>query len=126
MEQLTLWCLFFAILLPLVPHSVKIYGRLQAGFDNHRPRVLDNLPPWVTRAAWAEANTYEALPGFIAAILVSMLMQADAGRTGTLAVIFILARLAHTVCYVMDQASMRTLVWAVGFLCTIWLFVQNL
>jgi uncharacterized MAPEG superfamily protein len=41
-------------------------------------------------------------------------------------VIFILARLAHTVCYLMDQASMRTLVWTVGFLCTIWLFVQNL
>jgi uncharacterized MAPEG superfamily protein len=124
--ELTLWCLFLAILLPLVPHAAKIYGRLQAGFDNHRPRALENLPPWVTRAAWAEANAYEALPGFIAAILVSLLMQADSGRTGTLAVIFILARLAHTVCYLMDQASMRTLVWTVGFLCTIWLFVQNL
>ena len=50
--ELTLWCLFLAILLPLVPHAAKIYGRLQAGFDNHRPRALENLPPFAWEACW--------------------------------------------------------------------------
>lgn len=119
------WCVFIAVLLPFFPHTIKLIGRFQAGFDNRRPRDLGSIPPWAQRAAWAEANSYEALPGFIAAVLISHILGADPQTMGTLGVGFLGARVLHTVFYVMDLASLRTLVWFIGFGCTIGIFAQS-
>lgn len=122
---LSFWCVFVAVLLSLFPHAIKVAGRLRVGFDNRRPRDFERLPPWAQRAAWAETNAYEALPGFIAAVLISHLLQADPKTTGMLATVFIGARVLHTIFYVLDLASLRTLVWFVGFGCVLGLFGQN-
>jgi uncharacterized MAPEG superfamily protein len=116
---------FIAVLLPLFSHAIKLIGRFQAGFDNHRPRDLENIPSWAQRAAWAEANSYEALPGFIAAVLISHMLGANPQTTGILGIVFLGARVLHTVFYVLDLASLRTLVWFIGLGCTIGIFAQS-
>jgi len=42
-----------------------------------------------------------------------------------LATVFIGARVLHTILYVLDLASLRTLAWFVGFGCVLGLFGQN-
>ena len=40
-----------------------------------------------------------------------------------LAVVFVVARIAYIACYVTDRPTLRSGVWAVGFLATVALFV---
>jgi uncharacterized MAPEG superfamily protein len=40
-----------------------------------------------------------------------------------LALTFILARVAYGICYITDRSTLRSLVWLVGFGCTVALFV---
>jgi uncharacterized MAPEG superfamily protein len=41
-----------------------------------------------------------------------------------LALLFVGARLAYVVCYLADLATLRSLVWTVGFLSTLVLFIS--
>ena len=118
------WCVLIAALLPyLGTLSAKIGGRM-APQANHNPReFLDGLKGWPKRAHWYQLNSFEAFPPFAAAVIVATLARAPQGRIDALAVAFIVLRLLHYICYVSDRATLRSLVWAGGAVCTVWLFV---
>ncbi|MNR69252.1 MAPEG family protein [compost metagenome] len=56
-------------------------------------------------------------------MLAASHLQAPQARIDELAVVFIVARLLYTVCYVTDRATLRTLCWTIGFLSVVGMFL---
>jgi uncharacterized MAPEG superfamily protein len=116
-----LWCLMIATVLPIVCTGIAKWGF--EGFDNHRPREwLAKQSGWRARANAAQANSWEALAIFTAAVLTAHLVEAPQPRIDLLALVFTAARVAYIACYVADLASLRSLVWLVGLGASLALF----
>lgn len=117
-------CLLIAVLLP---YFFTVLAKAGPGFNNHRPRdYLEHLQGWRKRAYWAQLNGFEAFPPFAVAVLVAQQSHVAEPTLNSLAITFIIARILHGICYIINQAALRTLVWAVGFGCVIALFVLSL
>jgi len=58
-----------------------------------------------------------------AAVFVAELTHAPQSRIDQLAGIFVLLRVIYTAFYVADQATLRSVVWSLGFIAVLWLFV---
>ena len=105
-------------------------GIAKAGFhryDNRDPRAwLAQQTGFRARANAAQANSFEAFPFFASGVLLALLAKVDPGTIDGLAVAFVLARLAYIGCYLANQASLRTLVWTLGYGCVIALHVLAL
>ncbi len=118
--SLAYWCLLIAGLLPYV---WALVAKLGAPYDNHCPRdVLAQAQGHRKRANWAQANAFESLPLFIAAVLVASIRQADASQIDNAALLFVLARIAHGLFYIADLARPRSLAWLIGLGCVVYLF----
>ena len=116
------WCVAIAVMLPLV--WVGIAKATADGYDNARPRLwLGQLEGMSQRANWAQQNSFEAFPAFAAAVIIAHLTGTAQATIDVLAGIFIVARILHGICYITDRASLRSIVWLVGFGITIALFV---
>ena len=118
-----------ACLLPIVCAGLaksKGFGtpRRLGGFDNHNPRQwLAGLQGWQARANAAQQNSFEALPIFIAGVLIAERAQpALQARIDLLALLFIAARVGYIAAYVADRATLRSAFWAVGLGASIALF----
>ena len=118
-------CVLIAILLPyLLSYYMKQDHFRARDYDNNAPREqLARLEGSRKRALWACENSFEGLPGFIAAVIIAHLAGASQGVIDTLAVIYVLARIVYIVCYVTDRATARSAVWSIGFFAMIGLFV---
>ena len=115
---IALWCLFFAALLhfiskvPLAMAQAKSKG----GYDNNNPREQQAaLTGWGKRALAIHQNQIESFPLFAAGVLVATASGQSAPVIGYLAIAYVLARFAYIFCYLKDLATLRTLVWSVGF-----------
>lgn len=121
-------CIIVASLLPIVCAGIaksRGFGkrRRDGGYDNHQPRAwLSGLSGWQARANAAQANSFEALPLFIAGVLAAQQMQAPQPTVDALALGFIGARIAYIAAYLADQAALRSLIWFAGLACSIALF----
>jgi len=121
------WTLLFAIMLPwLMALIKKTPSSLHSKYNNRAPRAGEqNLQGVSQRVLWAEQNSYEILPGYIAAIIVSYLVGAEQYCIDIFALIFIGSRILYCLCYIKDWPSLRSAVWVVGLLCIIAIFVTS-
>lgn len=120
---IAVWCVLIAALLPYAWTSLAKFGR-GTHYDNRRPReFLEHLEGWRKRADWAQQNAFEAFPPFAVGVLVAQSAGAAQPSIDRLAVVFIVARVAHCACYLLDRAALRSLVWGIGFASMIGLFV---
>lgn len=111
-------CLLIAGLLPMVATAVAKKGF--ENYDNHNPRAwMSKQTGFRARAQAAEANSLEALPFFAASLLAAIQTGVSATTVNALALVFVLARAAYIYCYVTDRASLRSIVWSVGYICVI-------
>jgi uncharacterized MAPEG superfamily protein len=118
------WCVLVAALMPYVASSVAKAGGER--YDNRDPRRwLEQQQGFRARANAAQANSFEAFPFFAAAVIVAHLTQAPQDRVDALAVIFVVARAAYSVCYLADWHWARSIVWTIGFVATITIFVTG-
>jgi uncharacterized MAPEG superfamily protein len=110
------------MLLPILWVGVaKYYGK---GYDNSKPREwLEKLDGMAARANWAQANSFEAFPPFAAAVIIAHQTGAAQMTIDIMAGAFIIARIAHGVCYIRDQSTARSFVWLAGFFLTFGLFL---
>ena len=114
------WCVLAACVLPiltvgLAKTSSARLSRKSGGYDNDSPREWEaKLTGWRQRASAAQANGFEALPLFIAGVLMAQMAQADPGRIDMLALAFVGIRLAYVAAYVANLGTLRTLIWTVG------------
>ncbi len=96
-------------------------------YDNANPRskaFYEN--GWRARALGAHQNGLEALPFFIAAILLAEFRRINQGLADDLAMAFVVARLAYVATYIADKPLLRSVIWTVGFLINIALFLTPL
>jgi uncharacterized MAPEG superfamily protein len=115
-----------AIFLPYLWAGVSVYYKKQqfGSIDANHPRAqAAALEGAGARANAAQLNAWEALPVFVAAVMVAHLAGADPGTSATAAILFIAVRLLHGVFYVMNLAPLRSLSFLVGFGACVWLFV---
>lgn len=114
------WCVLVAAILPIVCAGIAKYGmmntpRREGGFDNHNPRSwLARQSDWRGRANAAQANTFEALPFFFAAVIIAHLLQAGQTQLDILALLFIVLRIAYIMMYVGDLATARSAIWTLA------------
>jgi len=113
-------CVLFAALLPiacacLAKGSSLGKPRKQGGFDNHEPRAwLGRLTDWRARANAAQANSFEALPFFIGAVVIAHQLGAPQTRVDALAVVFVTLRIVYIAMYVADLATVRSAIWVLA------------
>ena len=116
------WAVVTAALLPIGCTAVAKWGQIgrprkDGGFDNHNPRAwLARQSDWRARANAAQANSFEALPLFIGAVIIAHQHGAAQGRIDMLALMFVFLRMLYTLMYLADQANARSLVWGLGLL----------
>lgn len=115
-----LWCLFFAallIVLTKVPVAIAMARAGDKGYDNRHPRAQQAaLTGRGARAMAAHANMLEAFPLFAAGVLVAQVTNLHGFTINLLAGLFIVSRILYTALYLMDMATLRSVVWVVGFL----------
>jgi len=116
------WCVFASVmlyLLTIVP--VKWINAQQ--YDNARPRdstfYQDDIR---ARALGAHQNGIEAFPFFAAAVLLAEFRGAPQNLINELSVLFVIVRSAYVLTYLGDRPSLRSILWALGFLITAAIF----
>jgi uncharacterized MAPEG superfamily protein len=117
------WCVLFMGLLPIVAAGIAKTGFKD--YDNGMPRQwLANQTGFRARANAAQANLFESLPLFFAAVIIATIANAPQGRVDLLAIGFVLARIAFLICYLANWPTTRTIVWTVGLICVLAIFYQ--
>ncbi|MEN7526208.1 MULTISPECIES: MAPEG family protein [unclassified Cupriavidus] len=118
------WCVLLAGLMPVLTVAIAKAGSGRRGFDNHDPRAwLEKQSGRARRADMAHRNHFEAFPFFAAAVLSASYLAAPQARIDELAMFFIVIRIAYTICYLTDRATLRTLCWTIGMLTVIGIFL---
>lgn len=114
------WAVLVAAFLPIFCAGLAKWGmfakpRREGGYDNHNPRAwLARQSAWRARANAAQANSFEALPFFIGAVIIAHQLGAYQTRLDVLAFLFVVLRLLYIIMYVADLASARSLAWALA------------
>jgi uncharacterized MAPEG superfamily protein len=120
----SLWCILIAGFLPYICAGIAKWGF--NGYDNNNPRAwLSQQTGFRARANAAQQNSFESFPLFAAMVLMAHQLHADAHWVNILAGVFVLARMAYIYCYVKDQASLRSICWAVGIVCVVAIFALS-
>ncbi|AFZ31303.1 MAPEG family protein [Gloeocapsa sp. BRSZ] len=122
-----LYCIVAAVILIYLPFLLVGYARVQVGYDIAAPRAMfDKLPPYAQRATWAHQNSFEAFMIFAAAALMAYVTGVNSNLAVSAAIAFVIARFLYSVFYVTNIPIARSLMFAVGSLCSGTLFVLSL
>ena len=119
------WCVLVMALLPVVCAGIAKSGMMrtppgEGGYDNADPRNwLQRQTEWRARANSAQANTFEALPFFFAAVIIAHQLQAAQGLIDALAVVFVALRFAYVASYVTNKANLRSVIWTLALLANV-------
>ena len=116
-------CVLLMGLLPYVAAGIAKKDFEQ--YDNSLPRQwLAKQTGFRARANAAQANLFESLPLFFAAVIIASIENAPQARVDALAIGFVIFRIAYLVCYVVNWSTMRSIVWLLGLVCVITIFFQ--
>lgn len=113
-------CLLVACVLPIVCTGIAKWGMFsrpasQGGYDNRNPRDwLAKQSGFRARANAAQANSFEALPLFIAGVIVAGQRGVAPSVVDALALGFVIVRIVYIALYVADLALWRSLAWMLG------------
>jgi len=114
------WCVLIAALLPYVPFAL-----VSSKVDMRAPRKGErDLEGLAARALGAHLNAFETFPPFAAAVIVAHLVEGASATVNVLAVLYIVARLAHTGFYLADKAKPRSASFTIGMILMVVIFVQ--
>lgn len=119
------WCVLIVALLPIFCAWLAKSGsfgksRKNGGFDNHNPRAwMAQQTDWQARANAAQANSFEALPFFVGAVIIAHLLGAGQTLLDILAFLYVMLRIFYIMMYVSDMPTARSALWAAAFLVNI-------
>jgi uncharacterized MAPEG superfamily protein len=124
-------CVLLAALLPIVCAGIAKGGMLsvppsRGGYNNADPRAwLAKQTGYRARANAAQANSFEALPLFIGAVIIAHQLKVNQTLVDGLAVAFVLLRVAYIGLYIGDRNLARSGVWTLALLCSIALLLAG-
>lgn len=119
--------LFIVSVLPIVFSAMGGYFRVKqfGRFDNDHPRLQQaQLVGTGARAMAAHANAWEALMVFSVVVFIAYAAGVDLTTLTVPALIFLFARVAYGIFYVAGLATLRSLTFAVGMGCCIYIFYR--
>ncbi len=117
--SIALWCLFLAGLLHVLSKTplFRAQHKSPEGYDNNNPREQQaSLSGLGKRALAAHQNQIESFPLFATGILVATATGMVSSAIDYLAIAYIVARVGYIFYYLNDRATLRTIVWSVGFI----------
>ncbi|MEO4013163.1 MULTISPECIES: MAPEG family protein [Pseudomonas] len=120
------WCVFISALLIFVA-KIPVAKAMndQGGYDNHLPRQQQaQLTGFGARALAAHQNCFEAFILFAVGVLMAHTTQTAGWLIDLLAIIFVITRIIYLLCYWVDLAWQRSLVWFVGLVCSLLLMIS--
>ena len=120
------WCVFISALLIFVA-KIPVAKAMndQGGYDNHLPRQQQaQLTGFGARALAAHQNCFEAFILFAVGVLMAHTTQTAGWLIDLLAIIFVITRIIYLLCYWVDLAWQRSLVWGIGLLCSLLLMIS--
>lgn len=126
------WSLPIAAFLPILCAGLAKRGQFtvppsEGGLDNRDPRAwLARQTGARARANAAQANSFEALPFYLAAMLWALSQHVPLAVLDGLAIAWVLSRVAYIACYWHDRASLRSLVWLVAQILSLAIFTSPL
>ena len=116
-------CILFMGLLPYV--AAGIAKKDFVAYDNSLPRQwLAKQTGFRARANAAQANLFESLPLFFAAVIIASVSNVPQLRLDLFALGFVIARIAYLICYIANWPTTRSIVWLFGIICLVALFFQ--
>jgi len=116
-----LWCVLIAGVLPYLATSI---AKSSGDFDNANPRDwLARQDGFRRRANAAQVNGFETFPLFAVSVLVAMAINhAPQQKIDMLAIGFVVARIAYLGLYLANLASLRSVAWSIGMICSVAVF----
>jgi uncharacterized MAPEG superfamily protein len=119
------WVTVFTALMwmPYILNTIVVRGLINAvGYsDNPKP-----LAPWAARMKQAHSNAIENLLVFGLLVFVAETAGVNNETTALACAVYFYARIVHCVAYTLGIPWVRTLAFAVGFMCQISLALQIL
>ena len=114
-------CLFIAAIAPYLAKIPLVYAMNQAGgYNNNYPREQQaSLQGFGARALGAHQNSFESLLIFSTAILTALATHTISPFIQGLAIVHIVSRLFYHIFYLMNWATLRSSIWAIGVLCSL-------
>ena len=122
-------CLILSGFLPIIAAGIAKFGPAESNpaepFDNRHPRQwLAKQTGMRARANAAQANTFESLPFFYVAVALAVSLDAPHANIDVLAIVYLVARIAYILCYILDWPNTRTFVWLIGLIAIMAIFFQ--
>ncbi|WP_460117098.1 MAPEG family protein [Pseudomonas sp. S2_C03] len=120
------WCVLISALLIYVARMpVTKAMKEQGGYNNHLPRQQQaQLTGFGARALAAHQNSIEAFILFAVGVLMAHTTQTAGWLIDSLAIIFVITRILYLFCYWRDLASLRSLMWLIGLVCSLLLMIS--
>lgn len=120
--SLLLIAIAVAVVWIYLPFLIVAYARVQIGYNKETmaaPRAaFDKLPDYGKRATWAHQNALEAFPIFAAAALMAHVTNQTSALAGWAAIAWMIARFFYPVFYILNVPILRSLMFAVGSICS--------
>lgn len=109
----------------LLPYAFAMLAKILGGFttqDNKNPRqFLANLSGMASRANAVQQNSFESLPLFLTASVLSLLYFIPIKSLAMFAWLYIVLRILYGVAYLLNWASFRSIVWALSMACPLFM-----
>ncbi len=126
-ELILLASVLGAVVLVYLPYLVVAYNRVRLGYDMSAPRLMfEKFPPYAKRATWAHQNSFEALIIYAPAALMAYVTGVESMVAGYAAIAFLIVRFLYSLCYILDFALIRPLMFVLGLTCSGILFALSL
>jgi uncharacterized MAPEG superfamily protein len=110
-----------ALWIPYVVSQVVTNGFLKPpNYTDPTPRPL---PAWGKRADRTYLNAVETFAPFAALVIIIQLVHKDSHMTAMWCMAYFWLRVAHAVVYLTGIPYVRTLIFTLGFVCVVGLFV---
>jgi uncharacterized MAPEG superfamily protein len=109
----------------LLPYVFIGFAKWGPHYRNAEPRDLSQYEGFRRRAHDAHLNAFEALPFFVAAVVLAIQFGGAGGITlNALAALWVLLRIGHGAAYLADKATARSVIWVGAFVVNIAIFLQ--
>ena len=113
------WCVFIACGLPYLAAWIAKTGSFGPRDNTHPRDWAAKQSGWRARANSAQANSFEGLPFFIGAVIIAHQLGANQARLDMLAAAYVVLRVLYLAAYIKGIGSVRSALWAFGFLVNI-------
>ncbi|MDM1764150.1 MULTISPECIES: MAPEG family protein [unclassified Acinetobacter] len=119
--------IYLILIACLLPYVFTIIAKIAGGFrirDNQDPReFLAKTTGLAARANAVQQNSFESLPLFIAAILMAEYMVVPQYFTMMMGSAYIVLRMIYAICYLLNLATLRSIIWFLSMACPIILLI---